>query len=87
MLRQWEVHARAVRESMLRFGYSPDEVEHALAALRPLYCRHARPLRMPESEDSEAALDRVNTWVAGVFNPLMLEIAQLEIELKRAGLR
>jgi hypothetical protein len=83
MLRQWEAHARAVRDGMLAVGYQPAEVEHALAAIRPLYLRYARSWRPPETTDPEAYLDSLSAWVSGVFHPLMLRIAQLEIELQQ----
>lgn len=87
MVRAWEVFAEALRHKFAQYQVDPDDVEHALAALRPIYLKHARPARLPEGLPADEILSRLNDWATQLGAGLLFEIATREIELRIAGKR
>ncbi len=87
MARQWEVFERHVRAAFSA-GCTPGDLDQAMEALRPIYLRCATSHKFnPTPESIEQSLQQLSDWVRDFGTGLMLEIAVLEVEAIRAGLR
>ena len=87
MQRAWRVFAEGISHALHQaHGVTEAEIEHALAALKPLYLRAAQPNPIAfDPTDPEAAVRGVNEWIYQVTHMLLLAIAVREVQLFRMG--
>jgi hypothetical protein len=79
--RQWALYEGYQREDMERMRYTPDEIAHVLAVLKPIYARSNDGLAVGAT--GEQAVQQINAWIASLVLSLMKEISTREIELLR----
>lgn len=85
MHREWRVLEKQVRPVLLELGASPEEAEHALEAVRPVWIEYGREAAaVPfDAQDVEGAIRAMNAFFSSVNAGLVSELLRREVELFR----
>ena len=84
--RSWRWFREVMRDHYISLGVAPDVLGPTLDAVGEVYCSR-RDCIVPKSTDPDQAIAAINAWVSELAFGLLVEIADREIELRRAGVR